>query len=947
MAFPTEGPAVGALPKPRVSLCMIVKNEEENLPGCLESVRGLVDEIVVVDTGSEDGTIRMAESFGASVHHMPWQGNFAAARNESLRHAGGDWIFYLDADERLDCSGAADCIRNVAASPDVDAWSVPIRSYKYGSDSYDTGVNIRLFRNLPEIRFENEVHERVEPSLARMGAHIAVAPFFIHHFGYRLEPEAAKKKLERNLLLSRKHLEHAPDDPYCLYYMGLTHLLLEEKGESRRYFERGLDAPALPLFLQAMFYNLVAYLDLLEGRFDEALTNSERSRELVPRQNTCMLVRGVALFSKSDFAGALPCLLEARRFLQLPIGERRTDLSQEFALIDDVEFDRLVGVCYSEINRPEQAVPLFRRYLEKRGKEPQILKRLGVCCVNSGDYSAGLEYLEEAEALGIALSEIALPMAFACIRTNRQGRAQELLESAKAHSQQEEEKLDRMKKLLESENSKKGACRPGTAGPKVSLCMIVKNEEKNLAGCLESVRSLVDEMIVVDTGSSDKTLEVARSCGARVFSFPWNEDFSAARNECLRHAHGDWVLVLDADERVNPLGLHDCLRESAAAATVDAFYIPILNAGTDTDEEKKDCTLGRVIRFFRNLPGIRFSGRVHENLDRFLLKYGARAGHGDFIIEHHGYSEDRRVVTRKYERNRALLEKELAENPRDAVALYHLGLTYMALEREEEARPVFDRALTGQDLNPGLEAMILNMKSYHHLRAGELDESFESASRSLGLVPVQNTAGLLKGLVLFQKRSFGEALPLLLQSYRFLSLPPQERKSDISWEDSIEKSELIDLLGTCFMEVGRFEESTPFLKFTAHRKQDSAAYERLGICLLNTGDFRGAAEYLEKARAGAQNPDAVALPLSFACFRTGDFPRAVKYFCLSVPKDASEAAVTLQLIQAMADDGNFRPYLASCIQSKRDFFRETFPAEFAGLLARIGQFGRPGENSRP
>ncbi len=91
--------------EPLISLCMIVKNEEKNLPRCLESVRGLVDEIVVLDTGSEDNTVSVAESFGAKVYHMPWPGSFSAARNESLKKAGGNWILYLDADEALDPNG--------------------------------------------------------------------------------------------------------------------------------------------------------------------------------------------------------------------------------------------------------------------------------------------------------------------------------------------------------------------------------------------------------------------------------------------------------------------------------------------------------------------------------------------------------------------------------------------------------------------------------------------------------------------------------------------------------------------------------------------------------------------------------------------------------------------------------------------------------------------------
>ena len=88
--------------KPTLSLCMIVKNEEETLPQCLEPVKDVFDQIVVVDTGSEDNTVEIAKNYGAEVHYFPWIDDFSAARNESLKHATGDWIFWLDADDRME-----------------------------------------------------------------------------------------------------------------------------------------------------------------------------------------------------------------------------------------------------------------------------------------------------------------------------------------------------------------------------------------------------------------------------------------------------------------------------------------------------------------------------------------------------------------------------------------------------------------------------------------------------------------------------------------------------------------------------------------------------------------------------------------------------------------------------------------------------------------------------
>jgi glycosyltransferase involved in cell wall biosynthesis len=477
--------------------------------------------------------------------------------------------------------------------------------------------------------------------------------------------------------------------------------------------------------------------------------------------------------------------------------------------------------------------------------------------------------------------------------------------------------------------------RAAMAGPFISLCMIVKNEELRLPRCLESVRGLVDEYVIVDTGSTDRTKEIAKSFGAKVLSFAWSDDFSEARNESLRHAKGDWIIFLDADETLNRSGESDCLKKAASAPGIDAYYVPILNPDTNHGSES---TVGSAVRFFRKYPGIRFAGRVHESVDRFLSGVGARAARSTFIIEHYGYGLDRDIVRKKYERNLNLLEKELEENPSDANVRYHLGLTCMALERDKEALEAFERALSGTGLTTSLEAMILNMKSYHLLRAGEIDAADEACSRSLALVPVQNTARLLKGLASFYGHAYGDALPLLLDSYRFISLPPQERESDIFFEDSIGKSSLIEIIGTCFCETGHFAEAIPFLKLTAHLKNDPASFERLGICLLNMGDFSGAVEYLEKARAGTEH-SGLALPLSFACFRTGDFRRAADHFRCAKPGDDNEVAVAFQLLQAMASEDSFRPWLSDCIQSKLDLFRRAFPEDFPRFLMQTEKTG--------
>ena len=167
---------------------------------------------------------------------------------------------------------------------------------------------------------------------------------------------------------------------------------------------------------------------------------------------------------------------------------------------------------------------------------------------------------------------------------------------------------------------------------RLSLCMIVKNEEANLDCCLKSVRTLVDEIIVVDTGSTDRSKEIALSHGATIHDFPWNNDFSSARNESLKYATGEWILVLDADE-VLDINDHSSIRQLIDGKDVDAYRLvqrTYQKQSTSADwislEEVTELARGchgyitsHLVRLFRNNEQICFKGRVHEQVEIDLL----------------------------------------------------------------------------------------------------------------------------------------------------------------------------------------------------------------------------------------------------------------------------------------------------------------------------------------
>ena len=209
------------------------------------------------------------------------------------------------------------------------------------------------------------------------------------------------------------------------------------------------------------------------------------------------------------------------------------------------------------------------------------------------------------------------------------------------------------------------------AKPRLSVCVIAKNEERFIAQCLKSVQGLAAQIVLVDTGSTDRTVEIARGLGAEIHTFAWCDDFAAARNAALEHATGDWVLMLDADEEL-PAAQHARLAQDMANRNVIAFRLPLINAGQEA--------AGRsfVPRLFRNLPGAYFRGRIHEQVFASLLDrakvWGVKTALGSAELRHHGYNDEMVRDRNKVERNLKLLRAAIAEDPNDINLVMNLGM---------------------------------------------------------------------------------------------------------------------------------------------------------------------------------------------------------------------------------------------------------------------------------
>ncbi|MDK9717030.1 MAG: glycosyltransferase [Trichlorobacter sp.] len=244
--------------------------------------------------------------------------------------------------------------------------------------------------------------------------------------------------------------------------------------------------------------------------------------------------------------------------------------------------------------------------------------------------------------------------------------------------------------------------------PTVSLCMIVKNEESFLAQCLHSVKAVADELLLLDTGSSDRTVAIATVFGARVGTFDWTGSFSEARNAVLEQAKGDWILTMDADEQISPQDHQALSTTLQQSAPTDAWSVLIrtysnrvqvqgwtANDDSYPDEEQADGWYpASRVRLFPNYPGIRYEGTVHELLESSLRRRGFAIHTAPFVVHHYaevaGLPENLRAKQLRYY---DLGKQKLLEQPENIAALFELAVQAGELELYEDALKLWDRLL--------------------------------------------------------------------------------------------------------------------------------------------------------------------------------------------------------------------------------------------------------------
>lgn len=402
----------------RLSLCMIVKNEAKRLSGCLASVQNLVDEMIIVDTGSTDETVSIAQSWGAQVHHYVWNQNFAVARNESLQYATGDWILVLDADETL-TPDSVPLIRQTIQQP--NALVINLVRQEMGATQSPYSLVSRLFRRHPQVQFSRPYHAMVDDSvnqLLQQQPHwqiLNLPTVAILHEGYTANAIAQRNKGETAKAAMEGFLKTHPHDPYVCSKLGALYV---QRGEWQRgvaLLERGIHAlqqgqrspvsaivpeENAPTENAATEYELHYHLGLAYSRLRQLAQAEQHYRTAIQQPILDCLKLGAInnlgslLQAKGDFSGAKAtyesCLAIDPNFAMghynlgmvlKQLGQLTAALAcyrQAIALKPDyAEAYQNLGVTLWKLGKVGESVPAFQRAIElHQAQNPQEADRL-------------------------------------------------------------------------------------------------------------------------------------------------------------------------------------------------------------------------------------------------------------------------------------------------------------------------------------------------------------------------------------------------------------------------------------------------------------------------------------------------------------------------------------------------------------------------------------------
>ena len=846
--------------KKTITLCMIVKNEESLIKGCLESAASYVDEIVVVDTGSTDHTLNVICQSNTRkkvrIFHHLWNDDFAEARNLSISNASGDWIIILDADERIsgkdwslirsyigtsDLIGYSMTTRNYGSLRNMPGWRASIGEYPDMEGAYpgwNPTSKVRLFPNNRRILFKYRVHELVEESILLQKGCIKPCRIAVHHLG-PLETSDDLSKEEYYLSLVERKMTEYPDDALPFFEAGTICYGLKRFEDADRYFRLSL--------------------------------------ERLKKRNALYLRTGTVLWK--------------------------------------------IGVVAAELGNPEEAVKYYEQALQENPHCAEALNNWGVLL-------------------------------------ERYHRPQEALEKYRQALS-----IDNQNHIVQ-DNLQRIEKRLVIAKARLSLCMIVKNEEKNIDPCLEGIKDAVDEIIIVDTGSTDATPQLAGRYGAKVFSFQWCDDFSAARNESIRHATGDYILWLDADDRIGreEAGKLLQMKKIMPFDKNKAYLLKLVNQRGDIELDES-----WQLRIFPNSEGLIFHGKIHETVSPSIEKLGIDIIKADIRIIHTGYSGDD-VCRDKAQRNIAMMKKELEDNPDNFMLWYLIGGAYCLIGNYSDAMYAYRKVVLESDWdksNPKTYAnTLIQIGKIHHALA-EYNKATGLYNQALEFLRDDAMLWFVLGESLFALERYNEALDA------FDKVRDENTHVDVYTTPVFKIRYLREFYrGRCYMEMGNMLQAINALNKTLEiHPANIDAMKLLGILYLRQGRLEDAKNLFEKVvitdrsdptvlsnlaliyskegkadeaealyrEALGKDPDCIEalVNIGYLYFSTGKYEQAKKFMEKVVTIDNSALDAFLVLSYIYSDNGDFESFLQVSDQIVRLMGLTHFHIESFEDLSRV------------
>ena len=681
-----------------IAFCMIVKNAAEDLKVIVPRLQHIAVELVIVDTGSTDGTPEVARSLGARVISFVWTDSFAEARNVYIDEATADWILSLDADERIaarDLRLIADAAqkaprgflmttRNYGHDPSVEGFRKCTGEYpefERGYAGWAPSTKVRMFPRIAGVSYRGEVRELIEPSLQRLSMPIDEIALPIHHFGI----QDREKRLYYRRLLEKK-TANLPEDP-------------------RAQFELAVED-----------YHL--------GRYDRTVQGIEKA---------------IALHGSG----------KRGLYFDLP------------------EAYNLLGVAWMKLGENEKALEAFDKGVKLRGANLSVLKR------------------------------------------NR-----DIL----------------LKKASQ---------------PSLGAVMIVKNEEEHLGSILSDIMGVVDEVVVVDTGSTDNTIKIVQAHEACIGHFAWCNDFSAARNASIGLAQADYLLWLDADDRIDAKATEAlvALKQRLRPEKDRAYLLKILCETRDACD-----SVSYQTRIFPNRSDIRFEGRIHEQILPSIERAGIKVEILDIPIRHTGY-HDPEARLFKGRRNLAILLDELKEGKATPMQYFFIAMSYFGLYEYEQCLEHIKRAREGVGKESWLKySFSLAVDSY--LQLGRIDDALEELHQAIVEFPESGLLQYSLGVVSLQAeridaaiKAFEKAAKLGIEVETFPVPSNIQEKLPCYYGETLEKA-------------GRREDAIKAYRASLKVNPEwLPSITALGMALLRSGKVKEALPYLEQAQRKTQQYD--------------------------------------------------------------------------------------------